>query len=115
MPRSATSIMPGLRPVCARERAALVPEQLGLEQRIGQRGAVHGHEDLRRAGALDMDRPGDQLLPGARLPLDQDVGLGRAALPTSWNTALIAGLFPTTMIEAGASRERLSEAGGFPR
>ena len=50
---------PRLDAVRASERAALVAEQLRLEQGGGQRGTVHGHEDLGCARALGMDGPGD--------------------------------------------------------
>ncbi len=51
----------------AGERAARVAEQLGLEQRLGQRRAVDRHE--RRVGArrVGVDGARDQLLAGARL------------------------------------------------
>ena len=39
----------------ARERAALVPEHLGLHQILRDGGAVHTHEPLRRARALAVD------------------------------------------------------------
>src|SRR5262249_12759087 len=56
----------------AGERAALVAEQLRLEQRLGQRGVVDDHEGPRgpRAGAVNRAR--DQLLAGPGLALDQD-------------------------------------------
>ena len=44
VPRCASSNLPGLRCDGAGERALLVAEQLGLEQRFGNRGAVDGDE-----------------------------------------------------------------------
>ncbi len=49
----------------AREGAAGVPEQLRLQQPLGQRRAVDGHERARAAGALLVQGAGDQLLAGA--------------------------------------------------
>ena len=51
----------------ASERAALVPEQLALEQPIRNRTAVDYDERAIGAGAMTMDGPGHELLPGARL------------------------------------------------
>ena len=52
------------------ERAALVPEELGLEQRLRHRPAVDSDE-LAAPPRVVVDRPGDQLFPGARLAGDQ--------------------------------------------
>ena len=60
----------------ARERASLVAEQLGLEQRGGQRRAVELDERAIMPLAVEMDRARDQLLTGTRLPGDQDRGVG---------------------------------------
>jgi len=54
----------------ARERAAHVPEQLRLEQRLGDRGAVDADERLARARAGAMNRPRDDFLPRAALARD---------------------------------------------
>ena len=66
----------------AGERALLMAEQLALEQRLGQRRAVDGHE---RPGTVSgrrlMDRLGDLLLAGPRLSLDQDGGRGLRDVP----------------------------------
>ena len=63
----------------ARERPARDAEQLRLEQRIGDRAAVDGDERLARAGAVAVDRPGDQLLPDAAFADNQHRrgGVGR--------------------------------------
>ena len=60
----------------AREGALLVAEELRLEQRLGQRGARHGHERPRAPRALDVDGPREELLARAALALDED---GRVA------------------------------------
>ena len=55
----------------AGEGALLVPEQLRLQQRLGQRGAVDRDERPAPPGREVVDRLGDQLLAGAALALDQ--------------------------------------------
>ena len=66
--------------VCPREGALLVPEDLALEQRLGNRRAVDRHERKRRARAQLVDRLGDELLAGARLTRDQHRGQRRRGL-----------------------------------
>ena len=51
----------------ARERSALVAEELRFEKRLGQRAAVDRHELLVLAKRGEVDRPGDQLLARAAL------------------------------------------------
>ena len=55
----------------AGERAALVTEQLALEQRLGERRAVQLDERAVRARRPLVDRVGDELLAGAALAGDQ--------------------------------------------
>src|SRR5207244_7706809 len=58
----------------SREGAALVSEDLALDERLGNGGAVDGDERaLAAVGAL-VDRPRDQLLAGAALAVDEDRG-----------------------------------------
>ncbi len=64
-------------PIGAGEGALLVTEELGLEQGLRQRGAVHLDEVARGAQRVVMDRAGDQLLAGSRLAANQH---GRVAL-----------------------------------
>ena len=56
----------------AGESTAHVPEEFGLQQRFGQRGAVDGHERPAGARALIVDHPHDEFLAGAALSVDQD-------------------------------------------
>src|SRR5262245_5869425 len=56
----------------AREGAAPMPEELALEQRILECGAIDGEERSVGTRALAMDRAGDELLAGPGLALDQD-------------------------------------------
>ncbi len=51
-------------------------EELALQQVLGERGAVLGHEHLVPPFALVVDRAGDQLLAGPRIPVDADGGAG---------------------------------------
>src|SRR6202008_933278 len=55
----------------AGEGALLVAEELALEQRVGQRGAVDGDERLAPARGEVVDGLGDELLAGAALALDE--------------------------------------------
>ena len=71
MPPSAVSNSPGLAPRRAGERAALVPEQLALQQRLGQRGAVEPDERVVAPGRAAMDPLGEHLLADAGLAGDQ--------------------------------------------
>ena len=56
----------------ARERAAHVPEELALEERLGERGAVDRHERPLAAQAVAVDGARDELLARAALARDQD-------------------------------------------
>ena len=53
------------------ERAPAVAEELGLEQLLGDRGAVDGDERLLPPRAREVERPGEELLADARLAVDQ--------------------------------------------
>src|SRR6185436_15810712 len=63
------------------ERAPLVAEELGLEERGRDRRAGDRHERLARAPAVVVDRAGDHFLAGARLSPQEhgDVGAGDPA------------------------------------
>ena len=63
---------PLVRPDGPRERAPLVPEQLGLQQRLGNSRAVDGHERAAVPRGDLVDLPRDQLLARPRLALDKD-------------------------------------------
>ena len=54
-------------PVGPGEGALLVAEQLALDERLRQGAAVDRQEGPIRAGAVLVDRAGDQFLPGAAL------------------------------------------------
>ena len=58
----------------AREGAALVAEELGLEQRFRQGGAVHGDEGAFAALAVLVDELGHHALARARFAQDEDLG-----------------------------------------
>ena len=78
MPPLATSNLPALRRRSPGERAALVAEQLALEQLLGQRRAVHLHEPVVAAVRQLVRGARDDLLAHAALAVDQDrdVGVG---------------------------------------
>ena len=67
---------PGLGGHGAGERTALVAEQLRLEQLVGQRRAVDGHERTVAAARRVMDEPRDDFLAGARLAGQEHRRLG---------------------------------------
>ena len=52
-------------------------EELAFEQRAWVGRAVDHHEGFLPAGAVLVDGPGNQLLAGAALPLDEHGGVGR--------------------------------------
>ena len=62
--------------VGARVGALLVPEQLRLQQRLGDRPAVDRHERAVAPAALRVERAGEQFLAGSALALDEDRGVG---------------------------------------
>ena len=62
----------------AGERALLVPEQLGLEQRLGSAPQLTLTNGPLRALRARVDRARHQLLAGARLAVDGDRRVGRA-------------------------------------
>ena len=57
------------------EGALAMPEQLGLEQGVGDGAAVDGDEGPAVARREPVDGAGDQLLAGARLAVDEHRGL----------------------------------------
>src|SRR5687767_12215352 len=59
----------------AGEAAFHVPEQLGLEQGLGEARAVERHEPLRGAGRLAVDETGNDVLPDAALAGNQHLRL----------------------------------------
>src|SRR4030042_6647995 len=62
----------------AGEGAAQVAEELGLEQPLRQRPAVHGDEGAGGARAVAVDGAGHELLAGAGLAGHEDGGVGGA-------------------------------------
>jgi hypothetical protein len=59
----------------ARERAGLVPEELGFQERVGKCPAIDGHEGTVTACAEPVDGARDELLARAGLALNQDGAL----------------------------------------
>src|SRR5688572_3231374 len=68
MSQREAAVAPGQR---AGERAALVAEQLALEQSLGERGAVQLDEGARGPRTLLVDGLGNELLAGATLTGDE--------------------------------------------
>ena len=66
----------GFRLLRAGERAALVAEQLGLEQLFRERRAVDRDERTVAPRRCPMNQSGDHFLAGTRLALEKDGGLG---------------------------------------
>ena len=66
----------GLVAIGAGEAALDVAEELRLEQRFGNAGAVDRHERGFGARAGGVDGPGDDFLADAALAGDQDLGVG---------------------------------------
>ena len=64
-----TADAPGLR---AGERAAFVPEEFALQQRVRDGRAIDGDERLVRPVAVLVNRPRDQFLAGAGRAADED-------------------------------------------
>src|SRR5262249_37434515 len=60
----------------AGEAASDVPEELGLEERLGEAGAVHGDEVHRRPRAVDVNALRDHFLADAAFARDQNLGVG---------------------------------------
>ena len=86
----------------AREGALLVAEQLGLEQVPRHRGAVDADERLVRARPGGVNGLRDDLLAGAALAVDEDVGVdGRGALGHD-DGALQAGALADDVVKAVA-------------
>ena len=80
MPPCAASKRPSRAVRRAGERALLVAEQLGLEDRLGDRGAVDRDERALRARAVVVERAREQLLAGAALAEQQHGRLARRGL-----------------------------------
>ena len=78
--RAAVGDLQQARPVAVGvgEAALDVAEQLGLEQRVGQAGAVDGDQRLAGPGAAAVDQPGGDFLADAALAGDEHLGVGAA-------------------------------------
>src|SRR4029078_2849167 len=61
-----------LVPYRAGKGAAHVPEELGLEQCLGQRRAVDRHERTARPRTSAVNHPDDEFLAGSALTVDED-------------------------------------------
>src|SRR5205814_9939602 len=61
----------------AGERPLFMAEELGLDQLLGDRRAIHLDESLAAAQAVAMDRTRDQLLADAALAVNEHRRIGR--------------------------------------
>src|SRR5262245_10660159 len=98
-----------LGPYRSGERALLVSEELGLEEVLGQRGTVHRDERLACAPAVGVDGPGDELLAGAGLAEDEDVGLGAGRLLHQLEDLSHRRTAPDNVVEAEHLLQLLTE------
>ena len=92
----------------AGERALLVAEQLLLEQRVGERGAVDGDEGLAAPGREIVHRLGDELLAGAALTLMRTVLETGAICSILTSTSWIAALSPMMPVRCCSPRRSMS-------
>jgi len=95
-----------LRPPGVRERAPLVAEQLRLDQRLGDRRAVHVDEGALGTRPVAVEEAGDEILTGSGLTLNQDRGQPAGGLVAAEEPAqrLPSGLdrgAPTEQLVAG--------------
>ena len=87
----------------AGERAAHVAEELGFEQRFGNRAAVERDEPVRAPRAVVVNRPRDTTsLPVPVSPVMRMVLLVGATVSSSWNSRFIGRLLPMMPFEAVA-------------
>ena len=77
MPPAARSNRPGFCRSAPVKRAALVAEQLALDQALGQGPAIDPDERAGGAVGVAVQGGGHQLLAGPALADDQDGGVGR--------------------------------------
>ena len=94
VPPEASSNLPVVLGDGAGEGAALVAEELGFDQVVGDGGAVDRDEGLGGALAAQVDGLGDQLLARAAFARDQHSRIGRATFSIRRKICLIAGDVP---------------------
>src|SRR6266481_1326019 len=92
----------------AGERSALVAEQLGLEDGLGDGGAVDGHEGPLRPRRVVVQGAGEELLAGPALPEEEDGGRGRRRLPDDVQRGAQRGaLADDGLLDSGEPRPQL--------
>ena len=91
VPPCASSNLPGRELVAPGERAFHVAEQFALDQRLGNRRAVEGHEALPGACAAGVDLLGQQILARAAFAQQQhgQIGLGDPRRPERNNSRIV--------------------------
>ena len=88
-------------------------EQLGLDQRVRERGRIDGHERLVTARALPMNGAGDQLLAGAALAGDDDGGGRPRHLRDETVELLHLGVLADQLVEVVLPRQLRAEERHF--
>src|SRR5260221_287576 len=86
---------PGFHLRSAGEGPGLVAEELALEQRLRQRGAIDAHERLCRARRMLVDITSEELLAGPGLAGDEHVDLPAGGL----SGKLVDGDGPVTLYD----------------
>ena len=102
-----------LETVGSREGPALVAEELALEERVLEGAAVYDRQGGLRPGAVSVERPGDQLLSGSALSLDEDRGVGGRRLVDEPEDPFDAGALPHDLRERVVRLERRFEVLGL--
>ncbi|KEH14066.1 hypothetical protein GY15_07625 [Delftia sp. 670] len=102
--RAALGLLEAAAPLglCAREGAALVAEQLGLQQVLGDGGGVDGHEGAARHGRVLVQRARHQFLARARLARDQHRDLALAEPADGAKDVLHGSAWPSISACSGA-------------
>ena len=100
VPRCASSNLPGLRPAAPGERPLLVAEELGLEQRLGNRRAVDRDEGPVGPRAQRVQRAREELLAGAALAFEQHGRVGRRGAMQGADTCRSDGSSPMMLRRA---------------
>jgi hypothetical protein len=95
-------------PICggAGERAARVSEELGFQQRLGQRATILGDEGLAAARSVVVDEPREELLARSRLSRQQHRRLAVEHLGREVRHRAQAAVRPDQGVEAERARAR---------
>ena len=114
--RSAVGVLhePHAVRVRSREGAANVPEQLALEELLGNRGGIHGHEGSVGAAALEVDRGRDHLLSRSAFSGDEDGAFRGRDLRDEPKNPLEGGTLPDHVLGDGPAARPFRDVGRLP-